>query len=304
MKKLVINAHTHLEFSDRGYLYPSKTMEFTNLLRKVVKTNPPSDSNSYKKSCELGVKKLLECGTDIVCDVSKTGYSVEPLVKAGLSGIVYIQFLGENIEAAKEKFKKVKNKIKKAKKIAKGSNIEIGFCLHAPYSINQLMWKPVLKYCKKNGLPICIHVAESPAERELFTKGTGKLRKIERDFELTPINCPKLSPIKYLEKMGVLKLRPLLVHAVQVDDEDIEIIKSSGSSVVHCPRSNTALQCGRMPLEKFIKAGIDIYFGTDSLMSSPSLDINDEVKFALNIHKRKVSKEKIKKIAEQEIFTY
>jgi cytosine/adenosine deaminase-related metal-dependent hydrolase len=126
-------------------------------------------------------------------------------------------------------------------------------------------------------------------------KGTGKFAdNLFKEF--SPIDIPYKSPIAFLEEIGALKLRPLLIHAVNVSDDDIALIKKYGCQVVHCPRSNLRLQCGRMPLEKFLEAKIPVLLGTDSLASSPSLNIFDEVEVAVALHHGKVPPEKIKKM--------
>jgi 5-methylthioadenosine/S-adenosylhomocysteine deaminase len=73
-----------------------------------------------------------------------------------------------------------------------------------------------------------------------------------------------------------------------VSDDDITKIKASGASVVHCPRSNLRLHCGRMPLEKYLAQGVPVFLGTDSLGSSPSLDVFDELDVAAALHHGKV----------------
>jgi hypothetical protein len=84
---------------------------------------------------------------------------------------------------------------------------------------------------------------------------------------------PMMTPLAYLEQKGVLDLKPLLVHMVEVTDDDIERVRRSGATVIHCPRSNQRLQCGRMPLEKYINAAVPVLLGSDSRTSSPSLDV-------------------------------
>jgi cytosine/adenosine deaminase-related metal-dependent hydrolase len=90
---------------------------------------------------------------------------------------------------------------------------------------------------------------------------------------------------------------------VQVDAADIARIAASGASVVHCPRSNLRLRCGRMPLEAFLAAGVRVLLGTDSLGSSPSLDVRDEAGFAVALHHDHVSPERILALLHQPLDT-
>jgi aminodeoxyfutalosine deaminase len=82
----------------------------------------------------------------------------------------------------------------------------------------------------------------------------------------------------------VLVVHPLLVHAVHVTENEIRLIAKSGCAVVHCPRSNDRLGCGRMPLERYLEAGATVYLGTESRASSPSLDVHEEAEFARSMH--------------------
>jgi cytosine/adenosine deaminase-related metal-dependent hydrolase len=113
---------------------------------------------------------------------------------------------------------------------------------------------------------------------------------------MLPQSGPGLSPITYLAALGVLEARPLLVHAVQVNDEEIAAIARARCTVVHCPRSNTLLSCGRMRLEAFLSAGIPVYLGTDSRVSSPDLDVRAEAAEAKKMHAGKVDIGRIDKM--------
>jgi 5-methylthioadenosine/S-adenosylhomocysteine deaminase len=78
----------------------------------------------------------------------------------------------------------------------------------------------------------------------------------------------------------------MAVHAVQASADDISILRRSRASVAHCPRSNHETGVGTMKLRKFIDAGITVGLGTDSLASSPSLSMWDEMREALMIHRK------------------
>jgi 5-methylthioadenosine/S-adenosylhomocysteine deaminase len=94
-------------------------------------------------------------------------------------------------------------------------------------------------------------------------------------------HSPHCSPIEYLERLGVLSARPLLAHCVLVSDDDIRRIASNGSSVAHCPKSNSKFGHGWAPLEKFMEAGVAIGLGSDSVASNNVCDLLEESRFAL-----------------------
>ncbi|MDH3998930.1 MAG: amidohydrolase family protein, partial [Desulfuromonadales bacterium] len=79
---------------------------------------------------------------------------------------------------------------------------------------------------------------------------------------------------------GYLRPGDIAIHGVQVDDEDIALLKQRGCHVVLCPRSNAQLGVGLPPVEKYLAAGMLPALGTDSLASAPSLSIWDEIAFA------------------------
>jgi cytosine/adenosine deaminase-related metal-dependent hydrolase len=54
-----------------------------------------------------------------------------------------------------------------------------------------------------------------------------------------------------------------------------------------------------MPLEKYLAQGVPVYLGTDSLSSSPSLDVLDELEVAAALHYGKVQPEIIERLIHQ-----
>src|SRR2546429_1128137 len=101
------------------------------------------------------------------------------------------------------------------------------------------------------------------------------LRK--RDLEW---RTPGVSTIQHLDRHGVMSTRPLLAHCINVDDEDINLIKERGASVAHCPKSNAKLGHGRAPFAKFLSHGLKVGLGSDSVASNNTCDILEEARFA------------------------
>jgi 5-methylthioadenosine/S-adenosylhomocysteine deaminase len=71
---------------------------------------------------------------------------------------------------------------------------------------------------------------------------------------------------------------------VQVDEKDLRLLKIGKVKVAHCPRSNRHLSHGLAPLKSFKNIGASIGLGTDSLASSPDLNMLQEAKAAMQMH--------------------
>ena len=292
----IINAHTHLELGWlKKYCPPVTGMDFAEWMEKSIRKPFRSLSGGWEQkfieAIEAGIEQMKAAGITTVADISETGLSIQPLLNAGMHGIVYIELYGRDVTQVDQRLRDVQEKIAKWQGKLRGG-LKVGLSLHAPYSLHRQLWTKGLEYARTEKLPLCIHVAEHPAEVEYMQHGTGSFAEVLFK-DSVPFVIPQKSPIAFLEEVGALELKPLLVHAVQVTDDDIALIKKYGCTVVHCPRSNLRLQCGRMPLEKFLDAGIPIMLGTDSLASSPSLNVFEEVEIAAALHHGKVAPEKI-----------
>jgi cytosine/adenosine deaminase-related metal-dependent hydrolase len=291
----LINAHTHLELGGFAHLLPpSEGSPFVAWIQTLIAARRAIANDGllpYQKAVEAGIAALRETGVTTVGDISATGVSVEPLLDSGLSGIVYLEVLGLEPTAALQRLREAQAKIDAYRK--RENAMRLGLTIHAPYSCHPDLFREGAKWCVAENVPLCVHIAESKAETELLQHGAGDFLELARTLKLPEFPVPRCSPVAYLQDLGVLEAKPLLVHCVQVDEADIQRIARSGSKVVHCPRSNQRLQCGRMPLEKFLAAGVRVALGTDSLTSSPSLDIRHEAEAAVKLHTGLVPSETI-----------
>jgi 5-methylthioadenosine/S-adenosylhomocysteine deaminase len=91
-----------------------------------------------------------------------------------------------------------------------------------------------------------------------------------------------LRPVDWLADIGVLDSHTQVVHAVWVDETEIDKMAAAGAPVVHCPASNGALGSGIAPVTEMLQAGIDIRLGTDGPASNDTQDLWETVKLAVN----------------------
>lgn len=303
----VTNAHTHLELGGLKTACPGVTGQpfvpwIVDLVQRI-RANDKHRERDARKAAEAGIQALLKAGTTVVGDITGTGASIEPLLASGLRGVVYVEIFGLTPEQGQEQLAWARGLIDKWRPKER-NGMRIGLGLHAPYSVRRELWQEALDYARREALPVSIHAAESEAEQQYLAEGSGPFAEAYYPgLGFAPLEAPRKSAIAFLEEVGALELRPLLAHAVEVGDEDIEKIRASGSTVVHCPRSNLRLRCRRMPLEKYLAAGVPVLLGTDSLASSPSLNIFDELEVAVALHYGKVDASALEKLVHQTLPT-
>jgi cytosine/adenosine deaminase-related metal-dependent hydrolase len=304
MTASITNAHTHLELTGLAHLCPSEPVAFTSWMRRLVWHRRRQSKAQIQASIERGIAELEACGTTHVGDITATWQSVEPLLTSGLRGIVYLEVLGLDRRRTLQRLEQAKMAIHKARAHPNYGSMQVGLSLHTPYSCHPDLLRAGAAWCRAEGVPLCIHAAESPAETELLLHGRVSsigwpIRFLAKLLGVWPSFVPHMRPIPYLASLDVLTARPLLVHAVHVTDEDIRLIADAGCAVIHCPRSNVRLSCGRMPLERYLAAGVPVYLGTDSRASSPSLDVHAEAEFAQSFHASVVDSEKVTELVHQ-----
>ena len=67
------------------------------------------------------------------------------------------------------------------------------------------------------------------------------------------------------------------MHGVQLTDPELARLADRGVTLVTCPRSNRWTGVGDPPIDRFIRSGVRLAVGTDSLASAPDLNLFAEL---------------------------
>ncbi|HHT9108472.1 MAG TPA: amidohydrolase family protein [Candidatus Wunengus sp. YC63] len=273
----LINIHTHLDLTNlHNRIKP--TSNFTHWVFQIVGARIRWREEDYISSIEKGINLCMESGTTTVADIANTGYSFSVLKKSPLRKVVYKEVIDLNPDHAKDVLKKTQSELSA---ITKDDLLSTGLSPHAPYSVSRELYQAIAPFAVETDTPVCTHIAETRDEIEFLTKGTGSFPAFLKQLRAMPDNWqpPGLTPIHYLNEIGILRNHPLLIHCNYVTDEEISVIKFSGASVAFCPRSHHFFGHANHPFQKLLDAGINVGLGTDSLASNDSLSILDEMKF-------------------------
>lgn len=275
-----VNAHTHLDLSRLPYFRG----DYVSFIRHVI-----GSPQRGLEAARDGLAELRSHGVRVVGDiVAREPVMTWLLSEAELSGVAYWEVIGPDPEQAERIFNETVAKVRMFRGLERPGGVRVGLSPHTPHTVSAPLLQKLAQFALAEGLPLQIHVAESPFEAALHQTGTGPLAELLHLFggSWQPSG---LTPVGYLAGLGVLAARPTLVHMVHVEEEDVRAVQRAGCAVIHCPRSNEALECGRFPWELYAKHGVEVAFGTDSLGSAPDLSLVAEVKAAAALHGSKAS---------------
>lgn len=142
--------------------------------------------------------------------------------------------------------------------------ITIALGPHAPYTVGDAALQRILMLTNELSvpMPVQMHVHETAFEVSDAMKDGG----------------PR--PLARLHALGVTGPSFQCVHMTQIDDADLDILVKSGSHVIHCPESNLKLASGFCPVDRLLKAGVNVALGTDGAASNNDLDLFSEMRTA------------------------
>ncbi len=125
----------------------------------------------------------------------------------------------------------------------------------------------IAEIAKEKNFGINIHLSETKREVSECIKNNG------------------ISPVKYVQSLGLFDVPAIAAHCVYVDDDDMHILKNNGVSVATNPASNMKLGNGFAPVSRLLEKGINVCLGTDSQASNNTLNMFTEMRLLSMIHK-------------------
>jgi 5-methylthioadenosine/S-adenosylhomocysteine deaminase len=133
---------------------------------------------------------------------------------------------------------------------------------HAPYTVADEMLGRMAVLAEELDLPVHMHVHETAGEIEEGLAQHG------------------VRPLERMRRLGLVGPRLIAVHAVHLDDAELDLLAREGVSVAHCPSSNLKLASGIARVADMKLRGIRVGIGTDGAASNNRLDMMNETRTA------------------------
>ncbi len=138
---------------------------------------------------------------------------------------------------------------------------------HAVYTCSPDLLTRLGNFARERQALLHIHVAENRDEVGMCRQRFGT------------------TPLRHLDKLGLLDNRTLAAHCVVLDEEEIGLLAQQGVKVAHCAESNMKLASGIAPVPAMLAAGVCVGIGTDGSASNNDVDMFGEMNSVAKVHK-------------------
>ncbi|MCS7248118.1 MAG: 8-oxoguanine deaminase [Anaerolineales bacterium] len=154
-----------------------------------------------------------------------------------------------------------------------GSMLQIVLAPCSPFSVTSDLMRQSANLARQYGVRLHTHLAETQDEEQFCLQKFG------------------YRPVEYMEKVNWLGEDVWFAHSVYVNDAEIEIYRSSGCGVAHCPTSNMRLASGIAPIVKMLLRGVKVGLGVDGSASNDGSNLLEEARQAMLVARLKAGLE-------------
>lgn len=260
----IVNTHTHIPMSCfRGLLEDKPLKEW--LVEEVWPREKRLNERTVYLAAKLGIMEALQFGTT---SFLSTYFHSEGIVRAAeeLGVRAWVgestgDFLGKGEEGTVRKIEK------HIRSIPDGGLVNPAISSHSVHTCSAELIQGLHGLADDYGLTFAIHVGETREEEAKIVKRKGD------------------TPIRYLDKLGVVDHHFLAAHGIWLNPAEMVVLERRGGSVAHSPTSNLRLGSGIAPVAKYLSYGVNVSLGTDGQGSGSSLDLFREMKLAALLQK-------------------
>ncbi len=256
------NAHTHSGMTVlRSYADDLPLKDWLN--KQVFPVEAKLTAEDICELTKLAVLEYLTSGITAVFDMYLTPESIaRAFDEMGMRCVQVgaVNNFSQSLELVEEMYQKLNQK-------SSLQSYMLGF--HAEYTCSPELLKGIAALAHKYKAPVFTHLSETEEEVAGCRERYG------------------VTPLKYLDGLGIFDYGGGGYHCVHVTEEEIGIMKAKGLYAVTNPGSNVKLASGIAPISDFLKAGIPVAIGTDGPASNNCLDMFREMFLVTGLAKLK-----------------
>jgi 5-methylthioadenosine/S-adenosylhomocysteine deaminase len=246
------------------------------LKQRVWPMEAAHSATSIAASARLGIAELIKGGTTCALTMETVNHTAEVfkvVEETGFRATVGKCMMDKGDEVPSALQEQTDNSIDESVALLEewhgraGGRIRYCFAPRFAISCTRELLERVANLARARGVMVHTHASENRTECELVEQESG------------------LRNIAYLDSLGLTGRHVALAHCVHLSSNEIAILKTSGTNVVHCPSSNLKLGSGIAPIAKLLDEGISVSLGADGAACNNRVDMFTEMRTAALLQK-------------------
>jgi cytosine/adenosine deaminase-related metal-dependent hydrolase len=268
----LVNAHTHLEFSDMEAPLDAAG-GLPAWIGRVIALRRSRGPTAAAAAIDRGLRESAAHGVTAIGEIA-TGLPAGGYPTGGPR----LRVFREALALAPESGAAVgRHALRDLARLA-ACGVAAGLSPHAPYSVSVGLGRRLVEAARRRAVPLAMHLAESEAEEELLRSGGGAFRELFDRLGVWPTATPP-ALVPAADWMSILARSPraVVVHGTHLDRDPGALARLARHRdrlcVAVCPRTTQALSGRLPPVRLFREAGVRVAIGTDSRASTPDLSV-------------------------------
>lgn len=246
------------------------------LKKRVWPMEAAHDPASVRAAARLGIAELIKGGTTCALTMETVNHTEEVFKAVEASGFratVGKCMMDKGDEVPQPLQEKTDESIAASLALLEAWNGKahgrIRYCFAPRFAISCTteLLAEVARLARDRGVMIHTHASENKTECALVEQDTG------------------MRNISYLNSLGIAGRHVALAHCVHVDQNELELLRTTGTNVVHCPSSNLKLGSGIAPVKEMLETGVSVSLGADGAACNNRLDMFTEMRTAALLQK-------------------
>lgn len=246
------------------------------LKKRVWPMEAAHSAASIAASARLGVAELIKGGTTCALTmetVNHTSQVFQVVEESGFRATVGKCMMDKGDEVPKPLQEQTSQSIDESVALLERwhgqANGRIRYCFAPRFAISctRELLEQVAQLSRAHGVMIHTHASENRTECAMVEAESG------------------MRNINYLDSVGVSGRHVALAHCVHLTNDEIRMLKSTNTNVVHCPSSNLKLGSGLAPIVKLLEEEISVSLGADGAACNNRLDMFTEMRTAALLQK-------------------
>lgn len=231
---------------------------------------------SLRASARLGVAELIRGGTTCALTMETVNYTesvLQVIEESGFRATVgkCMMDAGDAVPAALQE--RTEDSIAESLELIErrhgraGGRVRVCFAPRFAVSCTRELLERVARLSRERGVIVHTHASENRDEIGIVERLSGQRN------------------VAYLSSVGLAAPHIVLAHCVWLDESEMEILRTTGTHVAHCPSSNLKLGSGIAAVAEMLERGISVSLGADGAPCNNRLDIFTEMRTAALLQK-------------------